>query len=241
MAKDIDKRPAKSPAKSSAAEVDAFIAQLRATPAARPVGGRGRLIFAMDATASRQPSWDRACQIQGEMFVATEALGGLDVQLVFYRGFGQCRASPWISNSAKLVRVMTGVDCLGGQTQIAKVLAHAIKETQKRKVNALVFVGDCMEEDADRLAHLAGELGLLGVPAFIFHEGGEASAAAAFQQIARMSRGAYCAFDANSPRALSDLLAAVAVYAAGGQRALADFADKTGGEVLLLTSQMSRR
>ena len=49
--------------------------------------GRARLIFAMDATASREPTWDRACQVQGQMFLETAALGGLEVQLVYYRGF----------------------------------------------------------------------------------------------------------------------------------------------------------
>jgi len=36
-------------------------------------------------------AWDQACRLQGEMFEATTAMGGLDVQLVFYRGFDECR------------------------------------------------------------------------------------------------------------------------------------------------------
>src|SRR3546814_16453759 len=68
----------------------------------------------MDATASREPTWDRASHLQAEMFKETEALGGLDVQLIYYRGFGECRASPWVSESAKLLRFMTGVFCLAG-------------------------------------------------------------------------------------------------------------------------------
>src|SRR5579864_5605483 len=87
------------PASAQNAEVEAFLRQVAAMPAARPASGRGRLIFAMDATASRQPSWDHACKIQGEMFDATTSLGGLDVQLVFYRGFNECKASRWLSSA----------------------------------------------------------------------------------------------------------------------------------------------
>ena len=220
------------------AEVDAFLRDLQRAPKPPPSGGRGRLIFALDATASREPSWDRACRIQGEMFEATAALGGLDVKLVYYRGFNECKASRWMSNAADLHRVMRVVSCLGGETQIERVLDHALAETKKQRVNALVFVGDAMEENVDRLCQLAGELGLNGVPIFLFHEGGNPIVARAFQQMARLSRGAYLRFDLASADRLKDLLGAVAVYAAGGYRALSAYGEKKGGEVLRLTAQL---
>src|ERR1700731_2410386 len=130
------------PTESHSAEVDAFLRDLQRAPAIRPAGGRGRLIFALDATASREPSWDRACRIQGEMFEATAALGGLDVKLMFYRGFDECKASRWLATAAELPRTMRAVSCLGGETQIERVLSHAIAEAKKRRVHALVFVGD---------------------------------------------------------------------------------------------------
>jgi hypothetical protein len=225
-------------AQTSAHEVEEFLRKVATTPAPVRAGGRGRLIFAIDATASREPTWDMACHIQGEMFRETDALGGLDVQLVFYRGFGQCLATPWVSKSADLVARMSRVLCQGGRTQIRKVLRHAVKETKKKAVHALVFVGDAMEEDVDALCHHAGELGLLGVPVFIFHEGGELIARRAFQQIARLSGGAYCSFDTGSAKQLRDLLSAVAVYAAGGRPALEDFGKRRGGAVLQITNQM---
>jgi len=234
MANDRDRLPAKS----SSTEVSEFLDKLARTPAVRPAGGRGRLIFAMDATASREPTWDRACHIQGEMFAETDGLGGLEVQLVFYRGFGECRASPWVATSRELVAKMTAVRCLGGQTQIARVLKHAIAETKKAKVNALVFVGDCVEEDVDTLCHLAGQLGVLGVPCFMFHEGNDPVARSVFGQIAKLSGGAYCSFDASSAHLLRDLLSAVAVFAAGGRRALEDFGKRAGAEVRLIAGQM---
>jgi hypothetical protein len=192
----------------------------------------------MDATMSREPSWDRACKLQGEMFEQTAALGGLDIQLCYYRGFGEFDASPWLSSSRALLERMTSVSCRGGQTQIEKVLRQAISETKQKKVQALVFVGDCMEEDADRLCQLAGELGVLGVPAFLFHEGTEPAAARTFKEIARLTRGAYCAFDTTSAAQLRDLLSAVAVYAAGGRKALRDFSEQRSEVVRKLTRQM---
>jgi hypothetical protein len=228
----------KLPTKSASTDVDAFLRDLNHAPMVQPGGGRGRLIFALDATASREPTWDRACRIQGEMFEATAALGGLDVRLIFYRGFDECKASRWMQNAAELQRAMRAVSCVGGETQIERVLEHAIGETKKQRVHALVFVGDAMEENVDRLGKLAGELGLLGTPVFVFHEGNNAVAGAAFQQIAKLSRGAYLRFDLASADRLKELLAAVAVYAAGGYRALADYSAKKGGEIRLLTAQL---
>jgi hypothetical protein len=218
--------------------VDAFVEKMRATPTVRKPGRRGRLIFAMDATASRQPAWDMAAEIQGEMFTETAALGGLDIQLVFYRGFGEFKVGPWTADAKSLLKLMTSVGCLAGQTQIGKVLQHARNETGKGRVNALVFVGDAFEEDIDAVGKAAGELGLLGVPAFMFHEGSDPIAGFAFQQVAKLTNGAYCQFDASSPQVLRDLLSAVAVYAAGGRPALEDMARKRGGEVLKIAHQV---
>jgi hypothetical protein len=227
----------KLPTRSTRGEVADFLAKVKSMPAVRG-GGAGRLIFAMDATASREPTWDRACRIQGDMFTATRDLGGLEIQLVWYRGLGEFDASPWVADSNALVARMTDVYCRAGETQIGKVLQHAIAETGRRKVNAVVFVGDCVEESGDTLCALAGKLALLGVPVFIFHEGGEPAARSCFEEIARITKGAYCPFDSSSADMLRDLLAAVATFAAGGRAALEDYARKRGGAALLLTHRM---
>lgn len=224
--------------RSNDSEVQDFLNKVASTPSVRRPDEVGRLIFAMDATASREPQWDRAMHVQAEMFQETAALGGLQIQLVFYRGFGECKASKWYGDSEALLKRMTGVRCLAGRTQIAKVLRHARDEAKKGRVNALVFVGDCMEEDIDRLGDLAGELGLLGVPCFLFHEGDDPIARRAFEQVAKLSGGACCRFDADSAQQLRELLAAVAVFAAGGRRALADYSQKRGGMVRQLTHRM---
>lgn len=226
--------------KSSRGEIDAFIRQVRSIASVKPSDQRGRLIFAMDATASREPTWDRACHIQAQMFKETEALGGLEIQLCYYRGYMEFHTTPWLTRSEDLLKRMTAVRCLGGRTQIERVLRHAVKETKQRKVNALVFVGDCMEEDGDRLCRLAGELGIYRVPMFLFHEGFDPVAEGAFKQMARLSNGAYCHFDAASAQQLRDLLSAVAVYVAGGHRALEHFSHRKGGVVKQLTHQLSK-
>jgi hypothetical protein len=205
---------------SQRAEIDAFIQRARTLAPPTEAGQRGRLIFALDATMSRQPTWDTACTLQGEMFREAGSIGGLDVQLVYFRGLNECRASRWVSDGAGLGGLMARISCQGGHTQIGKVLSHARAESDKGKVAALVYVGDAMEEAIDHLAAAAGELGLRGMPAFMFHEGHDPIAEQAFREIARLTRGAYCRFDLSAAHELGELLRAAAVYAAGGVKAL---------------------
>ena len=233
-----DSRPVE-PARSSDTEVDAFLTRLNAV-APVSLEGRGRLIFAMDATMSRQPTWDLALGLQADMFRAVKEVGELDVQLVYFRGYGETRASKWVSDPEALARLMTRVSCQGGYTQIRKVLTHARRESEQAKVNAMVYVGDCMEEDIDELSQRAGALGLMGVPMFMFQEGRNPKAEIAFKEIARLTRGAYCHFDAGSARQLRDLLAAVAVYATGGRKALRDYGAATNSKAAVrLLEQLS--
>lgn len=214
---------------STSGDVADFVAKVRAlTPSAGTT--RGRLIFAMDATMSREPTWDMALALQTEMFQAVKEVGGLDVQLMYFRGAGEARASRWVSDASALAKLMTQVACHGGYTQIAKVLSHARAEAEKAKVNALVFVGDAMEENIDELAGRAGELALHGVPVFLFQEGNDARAARAFAEVARLTKGATCRFGVGAAHELRELLTAVAVYAAGGQKALLAMIGRSGSD-----------
>jgi len=225
-------------ARSARAEIDAFIERVRTMAPAREGGPRGRLIFALDATMSRQPTWDTACRLQGEMFRETGAIGGLDVQLLYFRGLDECRASRWVSDGAGLGELMTRIQCRAGHTQIRKVLAHARKESDRARVQALVYVGDAMEEAIDDLAAAAGELGLRGIPAFVFQEGHDAVAEQAFREIARLTRGAYCRFDLSSAGELSEMLRAAAAYAAGGVKALTALSARRSAGAQKLLAQM---
>jgi len=245
MAKDrSDGAPApargdQSPVGTSARpEIDAFLERARTLAPTHTAGRRGRLMFALDATMSRQPTWDTACRLQADMFREAAAVGGLDIQLVYYRGIAECRASGWVSDTAALANLMGKIDCRGGHTQIARVLAHARNESEKSKVQTLVFVGDAMEESIDELCARAGELGLLGVPALMFQEGEDADAERAFREIARLTRGAYCRFHAGAAHELGELLRAAAAYAAGGMRALDDLSARRHAGAQMLIAQM---
>ncbi len=236
MAKKI--APRESGGVSASGDIDRFLAQVKAMPPAKAPAGRGRLVLAMDATLSRQHSWDQALAIQAGMFAEAGRIGGLDVQLVYFRSFDECRASKWTSDTRSLARLMSGIRCMGGNTQILRVLKHLRQEAKEGTVNACVYVGDAMEENIDKLAEVAGEVGLLGVPVFMFQEGHDRGAETAFREIARLTRGAYFRFGADSARVLRDLLTAVAVYAAGGLAALADHSARRGGASALLLEQM---
>ena len=223
---------------SSRAEIDAFLERVRTIERTAPAGPRGRLIFALDATMSRQPTWDTACKLQAEMFLEAQAIGGLDVQLIYFRGLSECRASRWVSEPAALAALMEQIDCRGGHTQIRRVLSHACRETEKARVQALVYVGDAMEETVDDVCARAGELGLHGVPAFVFQEGNDPDVEKTFRDIARLTRGAYCRFNAGAAHELRELLRAVAAYAAGGLKALSDLSARRHTGATRLLEQM---
>ena len=96
-----------------------------------------------------------------------------------------------------------------------------------------------MEENVDRLCQLAGELGLIGVPVFLFHEGRDRDRrrrpSADREPVARrLSAASIC----RAPTASRNCSRAVAVYAAGGYRALTAYGEKKGGEMLRLTAQL---
>src|SRR5689334_5869579 len=119
-------QPAKAPGSSevspssSHADIADFLNQVKSlAPTANAAAGR--LIFALDATMSRQPTWDMACALQADMFKEAAALGSLDIRLVYYRGLNECRATGWISDSTQLARLMGKIDSQGRNTQIGKV------------------------------------------------------------------------------------------------------------------------
>lgn len=231
-------RPAGQP--SARGEVAAFLdAARRTAPAA--TGDAGRLMFALDATFSRQPTWDMAQSLQAEMFTEAGRVGGLMVKLVYFRGLDECAASRWVADGTVLAGMMGRIDCRGGRTQMARVLRHAVSERRSSSLQAVVYVGDAMEEDATEVLAPAGELGLLGVPVFLFQEGSDAVAGETFAAIARLTRGAHIAFGPGSAADLRRLLRAVAIFTAGGHAALTTRArDGDPGARLLLGSMPSR-
>jgi hypothetical protein len=226
------------PSASSRAEIDTFLERVKSLGPATAAGERGRLIFALDATMSRKPTWDTACRLQAEMFNEAAAAGGLDIQLVYYRGLSECRASSWVTQPERLRELMSRIDCRGGQTQIGKILAHARRENERGKVAVVVFIGDAMEESLDELCAAAGELGLRNVRAFMFQEGYDPVCEQAFREVARLTHGAFCRFSPGSAHELAELLRAAAAYAAGGMKALADLSARRSAGAVKLIAQL---
>jgi hypothetical protein len=195
---------------------------------------RGRIAFVIDATASRQQTWDQAARLQNAMFRETANIGGLDMQLVYYRGIDECRASRWVCDGQTLARIMSEIFCRSGETQIATALTHVRREHAKQKINAVILISDACEEVPERLYAEAHEL---GAPIFAFQEGGDAVVAEVYRELAKITSGAYSVFDAGSAGKLRELLCAVAAFATGGIQALEK--QQTSGARLLLT-QMQR-
>lgn len=240
MAEKKDLTRHSSDAASPGSMIDSFLEDAKRIAPLAGSAPRARLVFALDATMSRQPTWDLACRVQGEMFAAASHAGGLSVQLVYFRGFDECRASRWVADPRALTGLMEKIGCRGGQTQIGRVLRHVRKEAAQSPLKVLIYVGDAMEEPIDDLCAVAGELGLLGVKAFMFHEGHDPAAATAYREIARLTGGAYARFDASAPKALAELLRAAAAYATSGVEGLARLAPRSAQAQALLTSMTGR-
>jgi hypothetical protein len=236
MTRDDKNAPAPAPgrtpaARSSSSDISQFLSQVK-TLSPLGDGATGKLIFALDATLSRQPTWDMACSLQADMFKEAGSVGHLAMRLIYYRGMNECRATGWITDTTQLATLMGRIACVGGHTQIGKVLADARREASASGVRALVFVGDAMEENVDDLCARAGELGLLKVPCFMFQEGHDDEAERAFREIARLTGGAWCRFDPGSAAQLRELLRAAAAYAAGGREALKRLASQGATQLL---------
>jgi hypothetical protein len=188
------------------------------TPVGRP---RGRLIFALDATASREATWEAAKPLQARMFIEAAPIGALECQLLFYRG-QECRKSKWVNSGDQLAHMMNKIECEGGETQIGRVLAHA-KTEAALGIQGLIFIGDAMEESIEELAALASALGKLKCPIYIFQEGDDRAVEKAFRLLALKSGGKYFKFNLNVPHAverLSSQLNAIARLAVGDREAL---------------------
>lgn len=234
MAKDIKTHQgSQTVTGTGASAVSAFLDAVNAMPAVA-AGARGKLVIALDATMSRQPTWDLACALQADMFRTAASIGGLSIQLVYFRGLAECRASRYVSDPQELSAMMGKIRCEGGQTQIGRVLDHLRDAATRDGVRAFVYVGDAMEESADKLLARAGEIGLLGLRGFMFQEGHDPEAECVFRDVARLTGGAYAHFDHSAPGTLAELLRAAAAYAAGGRDALLKLAQPGGAGHALL-------
>jgi hypothetical protein len=206
--------------------IAALLEKARAAP-------RGRLLFSIDGTASREPMWDMATTLTAGMFTEAARLGGINVQLCHFGG-DEFHHSSWCPDAHEVVNLMRTIRCKSGATQIAKVLRHIWIENQRQKVDAAVFIGDACEERPGELYDVA--MGL-AVPMFMFQEGDSLAiyldehgeivnehppmkVERVFREIAEITGGAYGKFDAGAAGRLGEMLRAVAAFASGGIKAL---------------------
>jgi hypothetical protein len=206
------------PAKSLDERLAAMNAALERLGIAKPTPARppGRLIVALDLTGSREASLKQARIATAAMFDAIKQVGAIQVQLVYYRGLLECRASKWHAAATEVTKPMLGLSCKAGRTQIARVLKMALKE---KDVSGVVFVGDHCEENPDELIGLARKL---GKPMFIFHECSDhdecsLEAKPVFQGMAEASGGVYVEFKPDSGEVLREVLSSVAAFSAAGR------------------------
>lgn len=220
-------------------EVDAFLSDIHAVEVIAPQIQPAKLIFALDATMSRAPTWALARKLQSEMFLAADESGKLEVQVVFFRGQFELRKSAWTTSPAALGDKMAGVQCQAGATQIGRVLRHISTTAAQQDIKAAVYIGDAVEENPGTLSDLAAQLGLVGVRLFMFQEGQDRRVERAMRDMARLSGGAYAQFNHKSAEHLKTLLRAVGAYAAGGHAALKALAGSNAQAAALL-SQLPR-
>lgn len=211
-------------APSRRAAVDAFLERNRQIVAA---GGRGRLIFALDATMSRQATWDVAITLQGQMFAEAAKIGGLQIQLAYFRG-NECKASEWTANAHVLADKMRRISCVGGATQWGRILKHVRQEHQQKPIDAVIMIGDCCEEQSSAFYDAAPGLPRL----FVFQEGCDPAASVVFPELARRTKGAHFKLGPDSARELAELMRGVVVFVTGGRIALERLGSESARKLL---------
>jgi hypothetical protein len=201
--------------------------QLPATAVTRP-----RLIFGVDATASREPAWAAARTVTDALVKALP--GELDVALAVHGGSMLHTFTEFTANPNTLRDRAAGIACISGMTRLLPILSRALSNAGVRVV---VYIGDVFEESPGRGRKLADAMGLKGIKLIVLHDTADWNArrdAEVFLDLARRTGGCVVPFDANAAARLRELLAAVAVYAVGGAEMLEERRGDMPGAVLLL-------
>jgi hypothetical protein len=200
---------------------------------------RPRLVFGFDATASREPAWATARKVTDALVQALP--GELDVALAVHGGSMLHTFTEFTSDPNKLRDRAAGIACIAGTTRLLPILSRALSNAGVRVV---VYIGDVFEESPVRGRKLADAMGLKGIKLIVLHDTVDWNArrdAEVFLDMARRTGGCVLPFDANAPARLRDLLAAVAVYAVGGEPLLKERQHELAAAPLLLEHLGGRR
>lgn len=205
----------------STSGVAQFVSKARALK--RIANAQTRIIFSLDATASRAPTWQQAQSLHQELFdAASESEStGLALQLCYFKGVATFHSSHWVTTADGLRKALSEVYCEGGITQLQRLLHHCLDQhPDSRSLKAIIFVGDAVEEDAGVLNDLAIKCRMAKRPLFIFQEGSDATASVVFASMAALSGGVHITLGDGSADRLRGLLASVIRLATGGRKAL---------------------
>lgn len=231
-----------SPAGSLDAQWAAVNAALERLGLAKPQSAHaaGRLLVALDLTASRTESLKQARIATAQMLASIKAVGKVAVKMVYFRG-DECRATAWHDDAEKITGAMLSLSCKTGTTQIARVLKLALAE--KEKLSGVVLVGDHCEDIPDELLHLAATLGGCSIPLFIFHEVVDhdhhaLQARPVFEQMAKLSGGVYSEFRPDSGAILRELLSTVAAFSVAGHEGVKQIAQPVTAPARQLQSSL---
>jgi hypothetical protein len=193
---------------------------------------RPRLVFAVDATASREPAWAAARQVTDALFKALP--GALDVALAVHGGSRVHTFTPFTNDANTLRDRAAGVTCHAGSTRLLPILAACLRQ---QGVRVVVYIGDVFEESVPRGRQLTDAMNAHGAKLIVLHDMADPVArrdAEVFWDLAKRTGGCVLPFDASAPGRLRDRWSAVAVYAVGGEKLLRDRQSDLPGAVALL-------
>lgn len=176
--------------------------------------------FIIDATASRQDTWDTAQKTQAAMLseLANGFADRVTIELVTFGGDVLNAPTQAVSHIDAAKR-LAEVECKAGSTQFIDALQPFV-ERKDNRTKSIIIVGDFFEENIETVYDVARKLAQKKIKIFTFQEGhyDNDDTETFFRELARITGGAYAKF--GSPVQLSKLCADVIDLTLGGCNAL---------------------
>lgn len=192
---------------------------------------RPRLVFGIDATASREPAWEAAKKITDSLF--TTLPGELDVALAVHGGGVVSMFSAFSSDVQRFRDLAAGVSCRAGHTQLVPLMQRTREHPD---VKVFLYIGDCFEESEEEAYEAADALKARGIRAVMLHDAssGDMAARRVFEEIAKRTGGVCLDFYGGDRQAMKNIFEAVAVLAVGGIKLLQQRRSQLPGAAKLL-------
>lgn len=213
-----------------------LLAKLRSATPTKPLPGRvggglldrrPRLVFAVDATASRSATWASAQTITDRMFDAIP--GALDVALEVHGGGNVHTFTGFSADLHEFRKRASRVRCTSGHTRLVDLMQRTL---DAGGVRVMSYIGDAFEESADEAFELADRFKHFGIKAVILADQADVSTMLIFEEIARRTGGAVLDFRSGDLDLMGEVLAGVAALAVGGRGMLESNSSK-GSQLLL--------